>query len=130
VDSASGELLGLELLVEQDAQAFLNWLRPYVERHGVEVVVTDDLVTYKPVLEELRVEHQVCVAHVRKNVTRRLKEVAGWVEEKEQIRALMKDLPLNGGRELLELEKEVRGAPQLRELVVDLCEKWRSLEDV
>jgi transposase-like protein len=127
VDPATGELLGLDLLMEQDAQAFLNWLRPYVEKHGVQVVVTDDLVTYKPALEELGVEHQVCLAHVRKNVARRLKESEGWVWEKEKIRALMQELPPDGGKELLELEKGVREAPKLRELVVDLCEKWRSL---
>lgn len=127
VDPATGELLGLELLAEQDALAFMNWLRPYVARHGVKVVVSDDLVTYKPVVEELGVEHQVCLAHVRKNVTRRLKDIEGWVWAKGKIRALMQDLPLNGGRELLALEKEVRGAPKLRELVVDLGEKWRSL---
>lgn len=127
VDPASGELLGLELLMEQDAQAFLNWLRPYVERHRVEVVVSDDLVTYKPVLEGLGLEHQVCLAHVRKNVTRRLKELKGWEREKEKIKALMRQLPPDGGKELLELEKAVRGAPKLRELVVDLGEKWRSL---
>lgn len=127
VNPATGELLGLELLVEQDAPAFLSWLRPYVERHGVQVVVSDDLVTYKPVVEELGVEHQVCLAHVRKNVARRLEEIEGWVREKEKIRTLMKELPPDGGRALLELEKKVRGAAKLRELVVDLCEKWRSL---
>lgn len=127
VNPATGELLGLELLVEQDAQAFMNWLRPYVERHGVQVVVTDDLVTYKPVVEELGVEHQVCLAHVRKNVNRRLKEIEGWEREKEKIRTLIQELPPDGGKELLELEKAVRGGSKLRELVVDLCEKWRSL---
>jgi hypothetical protein len=28
IDPATGELLGLDLLVEQDAQAFIDWLRP------------------------------------------------------------------------------------------------------
>lgn len=46
VDPATGELLGLDLLVNQDAGAFLSWLGPYVKRHGVGVVVTDDLVTW------------------------------------------------------------------------------------
>lgn len=91
------------------------------------MIVTDDLVTYKPVVEELGVEHQVCLAHVRKNVARRLKEIEGWAEEKERIKTLLQELPSNGGRELLKLEQQVRGVPKLRELVVDLCEKWRSL---
>jgi transposase-like protein len=127
VNPETGELLGLELLVERDAQAFMKWLRPYVEGYGVQVVVSDDLSTYKPVVEELGVEHQVCLAHVRKNVTRRLKEIEGWEGEKEKIRVLMRDLPQWGGRALLEFEQQVRGSPKLRELVVDLSEKWRSL---
>lgn len=127
VNPATGEVLGLELLTEQDASAFMQWLGPYVAGYGVKVVVSDDLSTYKPVVEELGVEHQVCLAHVRKNITRRLKKVEGWEPEKEKIRVLMRELPDAGGRELLELAQQVRGAPKLRELVVELSEKWRSL---
>jgi hypothetical protein len=39
----------------------------------------------------------------------------------------VQELPREGGLEPLELEKAVRSAPKLRELVVDLAEKWRSL---
>ena len=48
-----------------------------MSRFGVEAMVTDDLSTYKPVVERLGVEHQVCIAHVRKNVRRRVDEIAG-----------------------------------------------------
>jgi len=64
-------------------------------------VVSDDLATYKPVVEELGVEHQVCLAHVSKNVKRRLKETVGWDKEKAQIGELLKELPREGGVELL-----------------------------
>jgi transposase-like protein len=127
VEPESGEVLGLELLAQQDTQAFIQWLKKYAQGLGVKVIVSDDLATYKPVVEELGVEHQVCLAHVRKNVKRRLKEIAGWEPEKERIAELVRDLPREGGLALLELEKVVRGAPKLRELVVDLVEKWRSL---
>jgi transposase-like protein len=127
VEPESGEVLGLELLPQQDTHAFIRWLKQYAEGLGVEVVVSDDLATYKPVVEELGVEHQVCLAHVRKNVKRRLKEIVGWDKEKEKIAALVRDLPREGGLALLELEKVVRSVPKLRELVVDLTEKWRSL---
>lgn len=127
VDAATGEVLGLDLLVAQDAGAFLRWLQPYLSRHGVRVVVTDDLATYKPVLEELGVGHQVCLTHVRKNMVRRLKEVAGWEAEKARVKTLLKELPPDGGKELLSLERRVRGEPKLRDLVLDLMEKWRSL---
>jgi transposase-like protein len=127
VEPGSGVVLGLELLTQQDSPAFIRWLKQYAQGLGVAVIVSDDLVTYKPVVEELGVEHQVCLTHVRKNVQRRLKEIVGWEPEKEQIKALLKELPREGGLVLLELEKAVRSAPKLRELVVDLVEKWRSL---
>jgi hypothetical protein len=34
------------------------------------------------VVDELGLEHQLCLAHVRKAVTNRLKKVEGWEEEK------------------------------------------------
>jgi transposase-like protein len=127
VEPGSGEVLGLELLTQQDTPAFIRWLKKYAQGLGVKVMVSNDLATYKPVVEELGVEHQVCLAHVRKNVRRRLKEIAGWEPEKEKIKELVQELPKEGGLELLELEKVVRSAPKLRELVVDLAEKWHSL---
>ena len=123
----TGELLGVDLLMEQDSQSFLNWLRPYVEGVGVKVMVSDDLATYKPVAEQMGLEHQVCLAHVRKNVAKWLNKVEGWEDEKERIATLIRELPEGGGKELLKMEKKVREEPKLRELVVDLCEKWRSL---
>jgi transposase-like protein len=127
VDPESGELLGIDLLLEQDQIEFLKWLRGYVARLGVAVVVSDDLSTYKPVVEALAVEHQVCLAHVKKNVVKRLGKVAGMAAEKEKLKVLMEELPLDGGKRLLELEPRVRGEPKLRELVIALIEKWRSL---
>lgn len=123
VEPESGEVLGLELLIQQDTPAFIRWLKKYAQGLGVEVVVSDDLATYKPVVEELGVKHQVCLAHVRKNVKRRLKEIVGWEQEKAKVAELVRDLPREGGLALLELERAVRSAPKLRELV----EKWRSL---
>src|SRR3972149_6263969 len=96
--------------------AVLRWLRPYVERLGVQVLVTDDLVTYKPVVDELGVEHQVCLAHVRKGVTNRLTKVEGWEEDKARIQQLVRQLPQGGGAELLRLERRGGGAPPLPRL--------------
>lgn len=127
VEPEKGELIGMELLVEQESEAFYRWLQEYTQELGVKALVSDDLSTYKPVVEALGLEHQVCLAHVRKNVTRRLKKNLGWEKEKGEIQALIKGLPEGGGKALLELEKEVRGEPRLRELVVELCQKWRRL---
>ena len=117
----------MDVLVERDSEGFIKWLEGYVSRFGVEAMVTDDLSTYKPVVEHLGVEHQVCIAHVRKNVRNRLDDIDGWDWYKDRIWHLMAELPQGGGRELLDMEPRVRGERRLRPLVVDLCEKWRSL---
>lgn len=128
VDAQTGQTIGVDLLLNgRDAAAFERWLLPYVGELGVEVIVSDDLNTYKPVAQRLDLRHQVCLAHVRKNVTRRLREIAGWEEVKERLKHLLKELPLEGGEELLALEKEVRAEPRLKALVVDLGQKWQSL---
>ena len=63
------------MLVERDSDGFADWLKGHAERLGVESVATDDLSTYKPVIDKLGLEHQVCVMHVvRQNVTRRLRK--------------------------------------------------------
>jgi transposase-like protein len=97
VEPDGGELLGLELLIRQDSHAFIQWLKQYAQGLGVKVIVSDDLATYKPVVEELGVEHQVCLAHVRKNVKRRLKEIEGWEPEKAKVAELLQELS-RGGR--------------------------------
>ena len=126
-DAESGELLGIDLLVERGSDGFVDWLKGYVERLGVEAVVTDDLSTYKPVVDRLGLEHQICVTHVRKNVTRRLRKVKGWQGWKSRLRMLLDELPADGGKRLMDMEREARDEPALRRLAVDLCTKWRSL---
>ena len=134
-DAASGQIVGMDVLVERDSDGFTEWLSGYVESLGVEAVVTDDLSTYKPVVERLGVDHQslprarhgVCIAHVRKNVWNRLEAIDGWDWYKTRIWWLLTELPEGGGRELVEMERRVRGDPTLRRLVVELSEKWRSL---
>ena len=126
-DTRSGRLVGMDVLVQRDSEGFVRWLEGYVGRFGVEAVVTDDLNTYKPAVERLGVEHQLCIAHVRKWVWNRLKRIRGWDWYKARIWILMAELPGGGGGELLAMERAVRGQPRLHRLVVELCEKWRSL---
>ena len=77
-DAKSGQLVGMDVLVDRDSDGFMRWLKRYVSRFGVKSMVTDDLNTYKPVVERLGVDHQVCIAHVRKWVWNRLREIEGW----------------------------------------------------
>lgn len=126
-DAATGETLGVDVLIEQDAVGFLRWLRRFVHPLGVEVLVTDDLSTYKPVVQGLKVQHQVCIAHVRKNVTKRLRKLPGQDAVKELVRELVRDFPPWGERALRELAKTLRGNVPWRRFLSDLAEKWPSL---
>lgn len=126
-DAQTGETLGVEVLVDQDAAAFLRWLRAYVAPLGVQVLVTDDLSTYKPVAERLGLQHQVCIAHVRKNVTKRLRKLPGQDAVKDAVRELVRDFPPWGERALRELAKTLRRNVAWRRFLSDLAEKWQSL---
>ncbi|MFQ5343829.1 MAG: hypothetical protein ACE5F6_19985, partial [Anaerolineae bacterium] len=82
VDQKSGKTMGVDVLVKQDSGAFRRWLERYTKALGVEVLVTDDLNTYKPVSHQLGLPQQVCLAHVRKWVAKRLRRISGWEEER------------------------------------------------
>ena len=127
VDGESGKTVGVDLLVRQDSAAFRQWLQRYTRPLGVEVLVTDDLNTYKPVSHALGLPQQVCLAHVRKWVANRLRAIRGWEQEKALLRRLLRDLPTDGGDRLLRLEPRTRASPELHRLVVDLLGRWTAL---
>lgn len=127
VDGESGKTVGVDVLVKQDGPAFRRWLERYTRELGVEVLVTDDLNTYKPVSHQLGLAQQVCLAHVRKWVANRLRAIRGWEEERALVRQLVRELPADGGDRLLLLERRVRASPDLRRLVIDLIGRWPAL---
>ena len=126
-DAERGRLVGMDVLVDRDSDDFVRWLQRYVNRFGVESMVTDDLNTYKPVVDRLGMDHQVCIAHVRKWVWNRLREIDGCEWYRARIWKLIRELGRDGCKELVEMERRVRREPKLRRLVVELCEKWRSV---
>jgi transposase-like protein len=50
-DPASGEVVALEVLSSRQAGEMERWLGGLLEQYGCEVVVSDDLESYKPALE-------------------------------------------------------------------------------
>ncbi len=127
VDGESGKTIGVDVLMKQDGTAFRRWLKRYTRALGVEVLVTDDLNTYKPVSRQLGLGQQVCLAHVHRWVARRLRGIEGWEEEKARIREIVRELPSDGGERLLRLERRVRASPELRRLAVDLIGRWPAM---
>ena len=127
-DAETGQVLGLDVLVERDADGFMEWLGDFVSDYGVEAMAADDLNTYKPVVRRLGIDHQICMAHVKKWAWNRLDGIDGWDWVKARIWRLLTELPFDGDVELLRLERAVRdGDATLRRMRVELSDKWRAL---
>lgn len=64
----TGEPLDIELIEAEASVRILRWIREIAEEIGAEVVVTDDADALKTVADELGCQHQICRAHVNRNV--------------------------------------------------------------
>ncbi len=121
VDAQSGRTLGFEVLFEGDGEGFRRWLEPYAEELGVEVLVSDDNNSYGVAAAELGLSHQVCIAHVRKYVTKRANSILEQAEKEwgkqdqklkklkedlEVLKGLLKELPEEGPRRIGRLHRE------------------------
>ena len=140
VDLGTGEPLAVGYINEYDPQAIRRWLAPLVQQHGITVMVTDDLFSYKIVAEKLQLGHQVCQFHVRRWVGKTLQELQEtlpkeWLWVLEEIHQLIDLLPPEGSRTLYTLWKLLPGRrslprqarsamEQLRDLLLRLSEHW------
>lgn len=140
VDLDRGQPVGIGYIDEYNPQAVRRFLEPLMQRLGVSVIVTDDLASFRSVAEKLGVEHQVCQFHMRRWVGRTSRELRetvpkDWQWVLDEIKDLLKQLPLEGSRRLYELWKQIperqvgQGQPlsplsQLRALLIRLSEHW------
>lgn len=97
VDAGSGRTLGFEMLFEGDGRAFKEWLEPYAKEMGAEVLVSDDNDSYGVAAAELGLSQQLCIAHVRKYVSKRSKSILEqaekeWGDKDEKLQKLEGDL--------------------------------------
>ena len=141
VDMGIGEPLTVGYINEYDPQAVCRWLAPSVQQHGITVMVTDDLSSYKIVAEKLQLAHQVCQFHVRRWVGRTLQQLQQtvskqWLWVLDEIRELLEFLPPDGSKRLYALWKQVPGRrskpnqarlalEQLRDLLLRLSQDWQ-----
>jgi len=140
VDLGTGQPVKIGYVDEHDPRAVRRWLEPLVKQLGVSVIVTDDLVTYNPVAEQLGLERQICQFHVRRWVNRTLKELrtsvpSEWVPVVDEVKEILADLPPEGSKRLFELWQQIperragRDQPfsalnHLRYLLLRLSESW------
>ena len=143
VDLGTGEPITVGYVNEYDPQAIVRWLRPLVQRHGISVIVTDDLSSYKIVAEKLQLGHQICQFHVRRWIGKTLKELQEtipkeWLWVVEEVRQLLDVLHPEASQRLHALWKQLpgrRSSPdqarrsameQLRDLLLRLSRDWHS----
>jgi len=142
VDLGTGEPIAVGYVNEYKPQAVRRWLEPLVQQHGITVIVTDDLFSYKVVAEKLQLGHQVCQFHVRRWVGKTLKELQEtvpkeWLWMLDEIRQLLDVLPPEGSKRLYALWKQLPGRrskpdqprtplEQLRDLLLRLSEHWHN----
>jgi len=142
VDLGDGELLAIAEIDEKEKERLQSWLKMLKQKHNIGAIVTDDLATYKEIAEELELGHQVCQFHVRRWVGKALKALEEelppkWLHVIPKVQELIHDLPVNGGKVLYELWKEMPGRTtrpdekrtpleKLRDLVLRLSKDWGS----
>jgi transposase-like protein len=154
VDGQSGRTLGFEALFEGDGEAFKQWLEPYAKELGAEVLVSDDNDCYGVAAAGLGVEHQLCVAHVRKYVAKRSESIieqarAEWGEgerldklaqDLRRVKELVEELREEGGTRMGRLHRnyswasaperkgeKASAAYRMRVLTLELWDEWRKL---
>lgn len=142
VDLGNGELLSIAEIDEKEKDKLQAWLKVLKQKHNIGAIVTDDLTTYKEIVEELELGHQVCQFHVRRWVGRALKKLEEeippeWMDVILEIRQLIDELPSHGDRLLHDIWKEMPGRTtkpneertpleKLRDLVLRLSQDWGS----
>jgi len=142
VDLGDGELLSIAEIDEKEKANLQAWLKMLKQKHNIGAIVTDDLATYKEIVEELELGHQVCQFHVRRWVGRALKKLEEdippeWMDVILEIRNLIDQLPDNGDKLLYDIWKEMPGRTtkpneertpleKLRDIVLRLSQDWHS----
>ena len=157
VDDSSQDLLYLELVSSENSPEMVEELRKIAQEVEAEVLVSDDLASYKEVADELGLDHQLCRKHVKDNVDKIADELFTQVKNKEPMpdgvesspAILVMDLaliqwliwtrPAHADQFLAALYERYKAAPKppqghkhdvwyrMRMLVTRLWEKWKRL---
>lgn len=83
VDDSTQDLLGLELVTSENSADMVAVLRDIAQKVGAEVLVSDDLDSYKEVADELGLDHQICRKHVKDNVDELVNKLFEQLQDEE-----------------------------------------------
>lgn len=129
----SGQPITLDLLETEKTLHIKQWIRQVAKLLGAEVLVTDDADSLKNVADDLGLQHQICRAHVNRNVHDLIGELgtkvmehpdpvpwelkpfgATWdqfAEDLSTVEGIMCGIPSNGQRQLEALLARYQDAP-------------------
>jgi len=157
VDDEDSDLLSLEIISSENAEEVRALVEEVAQQVGAEVLVSDDLDTYKRVADELDLGHQICRSHVKRNVDALAEELSGQLAEGEQppegvgispgelvddlqhLRQLIRERPEDGEEQLAQLYHRYRKVRQpsvgekhttwqrMRLLITRLWDRWPRL---
>lgn len=127
----TGEPLAFEILEAETAFRIEQWLKDLAHVLGAEILVTDDADGLKTVADHLGLKHQICRAHVNRNVhdliaalgTKALEHPAPvpweladltvdqFLEDLDTVEWIIKSMPADGQAQLQTLAARYQGAP-------------------
>lgn len=132
VDALAGDVLDVELVDGESVEALRPWLEQLAEALGIEVLLTDDLDSYKSIADGLGVEHAICRHHVNQNVAKLVADLGEQalhmsanvtappgvestpqqlLDDLESVQLLMALRPSDGAAQLGHLLKRYQAAP-------------------
>lgn len=157
VDDKDSDLLALEIIASENIAEVMALVREVAQQVQADVLVSDDLDTYKQVADELELDHQICRSHVKRNVdalTTELREqlqrgeaapaettldAQTACQDLEKLCQLVRERPVDGEEQLAQLAERYRKVPapkegerhtvwyRLRMLITRLWDRWFRL---
>ena len=157
VDDKDSDLLGIEIVVSENTEEVLEVVREIARQVKAEVLVSDDLDTYKHVADRLGLDHQICRSHVKRNVDdlahtlrEQLKKEdtppegvdlssGQLLEDLERLCTLVRERPPNGSEQLAQMYDRYTQVPppakgqrhtawyRSRMLITRLWDRWSRL---
>ena len=75
VDDETGELLGLGITTSESAEEIEPFIRDIAQQVEAEILVSDDLNSYKNVADNADLKHRICQNHVIRNVDKVIESI-------------------------------------------------------
>lgn len=157
VDDRDGDLLSLEIVSSEHAEEVKKMIQDVAQKVRAEVLVSDDLDTYKRVADETGLDHQICRNHVRRNVDELTEKLREQLRDEEplpddpalspkriladldQLEIIVRERPSDGEEQLGRLYEQYKNVRQpspgvrhpvsyrVRMLITRLWNRWRRL---